>query len=84
MPTKLYLKYLPLFGLQFLRLGLSSTFRGKPHVFIRGAWAAAKLHPSTTLARKRTQKSRKVSNAYIDSILIHKRPPKIPTIGAEE
>lgn len=75
MPTKLYFKYAPLFTLQYLRLGVGSLIHGKPHVFLKGSWAAVKLHRSTVDKRRAVQKSRKVSVDYIDSILTHSRPP---------
>lgn len=83
MPLKLYLKYGPLFTLQLLRMALSSLLRGKFTVFLKGTWAAIKLHTSTKAKRKKIQASRKVSVTYIDSMLYHHRPPKPPELKIE-
>ena len=80
MPLKLYLKYCPLFVLQFLRMAASSTLRGKPGPFLRGTWAAVRLHSGTVRKRKQIQAARKVPVGYIDGILYHHRPPKPPRI----
>lgn len=80
MPPKLYYKYLPLFAVQFCRMGLSSLLRGKFMVFLKGSWAAIKLHRGTKSKRQKIQAARKVSNSYIDSVLTHHRPPKPPAI----
>lgn len=80
MPTKLYFKYLPLFTIQLMRMGLSSLVKGKFIVFLKGNWAAVKLHPSTKAKRKAIQSARKVSTQHIDSILSHHRPPKPPKL----
>lgn len=81
MPTKLYLKYLPLFSLQFIRFGLSSTIHGKPHIFLRGVGSALRLHGNNVRKRKEIQSSRKVEVAYIDSILSHHLPPRVKPIS---
>jgi len=80
MPGKLYFKYLPLFTLQLLRMAASSLVRRKFKVFLRGTWAAIKLHSSTSKKRKVIQKGRKVTLKYIDNMLYHHRPPKPPVI----
>lgn len=80
MPTKLYLKYLLLFGLQLFRLGLGSLLKGKIVAFTKGFWAALKLHPSTTKERQRVQSSRQADIKYIESMLYHHRPPKPPKL----
>lgn len=79
MPTKLYWKYLPLFTLQLGRMMLSSIARRKFGVFIKGSWAAVRLHNSTKQARKQNLSKQRVSTGYIDSILTHSRPPRIPS-----
>jgi len=81
MPLKLYLKYLPLYTVQLLRMMLGSIKRRKFKVFLKGNWAAIKLHPSTRKKRKHIQSSRKVSIKYIDSILLHKLPSRPPAIN---
>lgn len=76
MPLKLYLKYIPLYLLQFLRMLLSSTLRGKGHVFVSGAYGAFRLHKSNVSKRRMVQKTRSADVSYIDSIIVHSRPPK--------
>lgn len=78
MPTRLYIKYLPLFTLQFIRWAITSTLRGKLITFIKGTVAAIRLHTSTIKKRKTIQKSRKVSVKYINEMLFHGRPPRPP------
>ena len=81
MPLKLYLKYMIPFALQFCRMALSSIARRKFGVFVRGSIAAFKLHFRTVKVRRLNQQNRKVSMDYIDSILTHSRPPRIPVIN---
>lgn len=78
MPRKLYLKYFVPFTLQFCRMAITSLARRKFSVFIKGTWAALKLHRSTAKVRKENMTKQKVSTSYIDSILTHSRPPRIP------
>lgn len=80
MPTKLYWKYLPLFLLQLGRMALTSIARRKFGAFIRGSWAAIKLHGKTRAIRRDNLAKQRVSTSYIDSILTHSRPPRIPSI----
>jgi GT2 family glycosyltransferase len=80
MPLPLYLKYLPLFTLQFLRMAAGALVRRKFLVFLRGTFAAIKLHPSTSRKRRAIQKSRAVPVHYIDSMLFHGKPPVPPKI----
>lgn len=78
MPLKLYLKYGIPFALQFGRMAMTSIARRKFGVFLSGTFAAFKLHFTTVKVRKANQQKRKVSVDYIDSILTHSRPPRIP------
>ncbi len=80
MPSPLYLKYLPLFTLQFGRMALSSIVRHKFRVFASGSFAAIKLQRKTLVTRRNNLSKQKVSNDHIDSILTHSRPPKIPSL----
>lgn len=80
MPGWLSLKYLPLFFIQFLRLGSSSLVKGKILPFLRGVIVALKLVPRTLKKRRNIQSTRKVSVNHIDSILYHHKPPKLPQI----
>jgi GT2 family glycosyltransferase len=83
MPPGLFAKYLPLFCLQYTRMFLSSCVRGKPHVFVKGSWAAIRLRGSTRAKRRKVQAVRRVDNRYIESILYHKWPPRPPIITKE-
>lgn len=80
MPTGLYWKYLAVFSIQLLRMFISSTLRGKPIPFIKGSLSALKLHSKTKDIRLDRLSKQKVSDEYIDSMLVHSRPPRIPTI----
>lgn len=80
MPTKLYWKYLPLFALQFGRMCLTSIARRKLSVFLKGSWAAIRMHGKTRIVRKKNLALQKVDTNYIDSILTHSRPPRIPKL----
>ena len=76
MPVKLYLKYLPLFCLQFIRWFITSLLRGKILAFLKGTLSALALAPRIISKRHQIQKSRIVSVSYIDSMLYHHRPPR--------
>ncbi len=80
MPSKLYIKYLPLFTLQLCRWFMTSLLRGKITTFLRGIFAAIRLYPRTLQKRHNIQKSRTVSVSYIESMLYHHRPPRPPKI----
>lgn len=81
MPRALYMKYTVCFTLQFARMAASSILRRKFTVFITGTWTAIKLHSNTKSKRKLNLSRQRVSNAYIDELLIHSRPPRIPDIS---
>lgn len=81
MPAKLYWKYGPNFLYQALRLMAGSILRGKGLVFFKGFLKAFSNTPHLIRERRRIQKNKKVTTRYIDSILYHGRPPKIPTIN---
>lgn len=80
MPTKLYFKYLPFFTLQLCRMAMTSIIRRKFGVFLRGSLAAVKLHFVTVKVRRANLAKQKVTTKYIDSILTHSRPPRIPPL----
>jgi GT2 family glycosyltransferase len=80
MPTKLYFKYLPFFIVTWLRWLASSTVRGHFLTFAKAAMAAILLHFKTLKKRRQIQGLRKVSVKYIDSMLVHSRPPKPPKL----
>lgn len=80
MPTRLNLKYGPLFLIQSARLLASATLKGAGLVYIRGAMKALANTPHLISERKRIQKSRKVNTKDIDKLLYKNRPPKIPIL----
>lgn len=82
MPLKLLLKYLIPFTLQFGRMALTSIARRKFLVFLRGTWAATRLYGKTLRVRKYNLAKQQVSTDYIDSILTHSRPPRIPPVAS--
>lgn len=82
MPLKLYLKYLPFFGYQWLRWLMSSTVRGHGLTYLKGMGAALKLCLKTAQKRRLIQASRTVSVTHIDQLLYHHRPPKPAKLGA--
>ncbi|MEI7674505.1 MAG: glycosyltransferase family 2 protein [bacterium] len=80
MPGQLYFKYLPLFLMQLMRWSISSLLKGKTMPFLKGLFSAVWLLPNAFIQRHFIQSNRKVSIAYIDSILYHHRPPRPPKI----
>lgn len=80
MPSRLYWKYLPLLTLQFGRMCLTSIARRKFSVFLKGSWAAVRMHGRTRIVRKKNLALQKVDTNYMDSILTHSRPPRIPKL----
>jgi len=80
MPTSLFIRYLPLFFLQSIRLFLSSLLQGSGLVFIKGKLKSISYSKQVLADRKRIQSSKKVTARYINSMLYKKRPPKIPSL----
>ena len=80
MPTSLFIRYLPLFFLQSVRLFLSSLLQGSGLVFIKGKLKSISYSKQVLADRKRIQSSKKVTARYINSMLYKKRPPKIPSL----
>lgn len=81
MPAGLFWKYLPLFLLHGLRLAVSSLVRGGFIAYLRGCARAVLLLPDTLKARKLIQGRRRVPVSYIDGLLTHSRPRRIPPIS---
>ncbi len=81
MPAKLYWKYGPNFLYQAARLMFSSILKGGGLAFLKGIVKSFANTPHVIRERRRIQKNRKATTEYIDSILYHGRPPKIPTIN---
>lgn len=80
MPGILFWKYKPLFLYQLIKLKLGALKDGKLGVFVGAFFKAAALCPSTLKKRREIQRKRSVSTRYIDQMLYHKKPPKIPKI----
>ena len=83
MPSWLYWKYLPLFLLQALRLGISSVLRGGGIAYVKGLLMAFWYLPATLIDRYKIQRMRRVEIKYIDKLLTHSRPPRIPTLSKD-
>lgn len=81
MPGWLFWKYLPLFTLQTIRFGISSTLRGGLWAYLRGTGAFLLLMPGVLRDRQHIQRSRKISISEIDELLYHGRPPRIPPVS---
>lgn len=80
MPGVLFWKYKPLFTFQLIKLKLGALRDGKLRVFISAFFKAAALCPSTLKKRRKIQRNRTVSVSYIDQLLFHSKPPKIPKV----
>ncbi|HMS23236.1 MAG TPA: glycosyltransferase family 2 protein [Candidatus Saccharibacteria bacterium] len=76
MPGMLFWKYFPLAVLQSFRMAVGSIVHGQYLTHLKGYFAAVILLPHCIIERRKIQKSRKVSTAYIDSMLVHGRAPK--------
>ena len=81
MPTRLYVKYLPLFMLVFSSWFLASLVRGKIIPFMKGVLKVLALLSKTKGKRRTIQRSRKVSVKYIDKMLYHHPPPGWQKMG---
>lgn len=81
MPGHLYWKYLPLFALQAGRLFVSSLLKGGGWTYLQGVTRALLNTPHLIRERRRIQSQRQVSIAYIDSLLVKQRPPRIPKLS---
>lgn len=82
MPGRLYWKYLPRFVFLAIFLAGSSMLRHGFWAYLKGTCKAFLLTPHIIRERRRIQRERTVSIAYIDSILIKQRPQKIPPISS--
>ena len=80
MPAKLYWKYGPHFIYQAAKMLVGSIIKGGFVAHAKGVIKAFANTPHLIRERKRIQGSRKVSVEYIDSILYHGKPPKIPSL----
>lgn len=80
MPASLFFKYYVLFSLQLLRWSITSLLRGHPLAFLKGQLMAALLLPSTLFKRFAIQRKRTISPKALDTLLVHNRPPKLPSL----
>lgn len=78
MPLGLMLKYSPRFMFQALKMFISSFVKGAGLVYIKAFVRVLLEMPTMLKERKLIQKSKKVSNDYIDNLLYKGKPPKIP------
>lgn len=75
MPGRLFWRYLPRYLLAYNLILFSAIMRGEVWPAIKGRIVFGLLLPKKLWQRRGIQKSRRVSVAYIDSILIHDLPP---------
>jgi len=75
MPAKLWWKYLPLFLIGMAAMAANSLRRRQFTPLYKAYGVAIFKTPATIRKRWRIQRQRKVSAAYIDSILYHTLPP---------
>ncbi len=81
MPGWLYLKYFPRFLLAYGLIFANCLRRGQLLVFLKADLVATLKMPAVMRKRWKIQRSRKVSSAYIDSILYKKLPPTQKTLA---
>ncbi len=74
MPGWLFWKYLPLYATQCARMFVSSIIHRRFLIQIKSFGKFLTLIPQVIVDRRTIQKNRKVSIAYIDSMLYKKRP----------
>ena len=84
MPTKLLIKYSPLFIIHLARLGVGSLLRGQIATFIKSVWATVKLTPQTLSKRKHRQSLRVLSANEIDNKLYRGLPPRPPALQDDD
>ena len=75
MPGRLFWRYLPRYLLAYNLILISAFWRGEIWFTLKGRIVFGLLLPKKLWQRQAIQKSRKVSVAYIDSILVHDLPP---------
>ncbi|HEX5456741.1 MAG TPA: glycosyltransferase family 2 protein [Candidatus Saccharimonadales bacterium] len=80
MPGRLFIKFLPLFLYQALRSAASSIIHLRILSYLKALFFVIVYLPAVLLARRKIQKSRKVSVDYIESLLYHSKPPVIPKL----
>ena len=81
MPGWLFFKYIPLACYWYARMFAARFIRGDLIPFTKGFIRALWFTPRTILKRRLVQKTKQVSNNYIDSIIIHGKAPKPPKIN---
>lgn len=80
MPGKLFVKYLPSFAYQAVRSAASSFIHLRIISYLKAILFVIVSVPAVLWSRRKIQKSRKVSVAYIDSLLHHSKPPISPKL----
>lgn len=76
-PGVLFWKYLPFASYWYCRMFAARLVKGGFGDFFKGWLAGLVLLPKKFGERRVIQKNRRVSVKYIDSIIVHSRPPKI-------
>lgn len=83
MPTKLFIKYMPSFAYQAARSAASSLVHLRLSSYLKAMFIVLLNLPSVFIDRRIIQSSKRVNAKYIDSLLIHSKPPISPEISRE-
>lgn len=81
-PWSLMLKIWPRLVLAYLGIAGKVLLRGQFSAFFKGILVGTILWPKKLVQRRKVQKSRKVSNDYINSIVTHDLPPNAGNLRA--
>jgi GT2 family glycosyltransferase len=74
-PWRLMPRVFPRFVFAYFMIWGSALARGQVWISVKGVTMSIILWPKTLLKRRKIQKNRKVSNFYINSIIVHDLPP---------
>lgn len=78
-PFPLFIKYMPFVLYRYVRMYAARLIKGGFWAFSSGFFQSVLLLPKKLLQRRHIQKTRKVSNAYLESIIYKGKPPIPPT-----
>lgn len=75
-PLGLWWKIAPRFAMVYILISGNSVIKGRGLPAIKGWLLSIKLLPHAIISRRKIQKNRKVTNKYIDSIILKDIPPE--------
>lgn len=78
MPALLFWKYLPFFIYQLCRQFAGSIVKKQGTIHLKALWALFKHLPRAFRDRHYIQKTKKLTAAELDALLVHGKPPTIP------